>query len=998
LSGRGNIFSIPASAPFAETLAAGLIERLDARGKPLVLAEATVYLPTRRAVRTLSEAFARVLGGAALLPDIRPLGDVDEDEFLFDTSGDGFLLTPPIAPLRRRLLLARLVRGWDAARGGNMTFVQATTLAASLASLMDEVETQGADLTKLGELASGALARHWEELVGFLDILRKAWPGVLAEEKAINPADYRGQALRALAKRFESAPPKGPVIAAGSTGSIPATAELLRAIAQLPNGMIVLPGLDRTLDDESWRVLDPGHAQYGLMHLLTFLDVERSDVADWTASRAANRETFLSEALRPAPTTDAWRARAEADEAGFKTGLDGVSLLEAAHPAEEATAIAIALREVLEEPTKTAALVTPDRGLARRVAAEMGRWGIAIDDSAGRPLSRTPVGAFLCLLTEAADAQFAPVPLLALLKQPLAAMGWETGAFRTRVRQLDRLCLRGPRPDPGLTGVADAIARGLMEQQLREKPSIATIDRLQRLQEWFAQVADVLAPLADVLGSREIAIADVLTTHVEVAERLAATVDEPGRNHLWRGTDGEAAASLVAALHRAAATDIPPIEASSYAPLFRALCDEKAVRLPFGNHPRLAILGPLEARLQSFDLVVLGGLNEGTWPHAAPIDPWFSRPMRRTLGLEQPERAIGLAAHDFATLSAGARVIVTRSVKVEGAPTVASRWLQRIQQLANGVGAKLADAHSYAVLAARLNEPAQVRPEQPPRPTPPTEARPRTLSVTEIETWLRDPYAIYARRVLKLEPLDPLDNTIGPRERGTVIHDALEAFLRRFSDTLPENAERELAAIAEEMFAAERIPKATLALWRPRFMSAARWFIGLERARRETIAKSHVEINGHWTFTTTGGAFRLRGRADRIDETKDGGAAIVDYKTGKPPSTRQVETLLSPQLPLEGVMLSTGGFEGAGERTAEELIYIQFSGGRMPGKAQVIPNGAALAAKAAELLKQRVEAFDKPDAPYTSRVMPYRADIAGDFDHLARVREWSLSGWEPDEE
>jgi ATP-dependent helicase/nuclease subunit B len=997
LSGRGNIFSIPASAPFAETLAQGLIDRLDARGKPLLLAEAVIYLPTRRAVRTLSEAFARVLGGAALLPDIQPLGDVDKDEFLFDTSSDGFLLTPPIAPLRRRLLLARLVREWDAARGGNMTFAQATTLAASLASLQDEMETQGADLTKLRNLAGGALARHWEEVVGFLDILREQWPGVLADEKAINPADYRGQALRALAGRFASAPPKGPVIAAGSTGSIPATAELLRAIATLPNGMIVLPGLDRTLDDESWRVLDPGHAQYGLMHLLTFLDVERDDVADWTACRAVNRETFLSEAMRPAPTTDAWRARAEADDPAFKTGLEGVSLLEAAHPAEEATAIAIALREVLERPTQTAALVTPDRGLARRVAAEMGRWGIAIDDSAGRPLSRTPVGAFLCLMAEAADAQFAPVPLLALLKHPLAAMGWDTPAFRLRVRQLDRLCLRGPRPDPGLTGVADAIARGLIEQQQREKPSITTIDRLQRLQEWFAQVAEVLAPLADALSAREIAIADVLATHVAVAEKLAADVEEPGRNRLWRGTDGEAAAALVAALHRAA-QDVPPIEASSYAPLFSTLCDEKAVRLPFGNHPRLAILGPLEARLQSFDLVVLGGLNEGTWPHAAPIDPWFSRPMRRTLGLEQPERAIGLAAHDFATLASGARVIITRSVKVEGAPTVASRWLQRIQQLANGVGAKLADAQDYAVLASRLNEPAEVRPVQPPRPTPPTEARPRGLSVTEIETWLRDPYAIYARRVLKLEPLDPLDDTIGPRERGTVIHDALEAFLRNFPDTLPENAERELAAIAEEMFAAERIPKATLALWRPRFLSAARWFIGLERERRQRIARSHVEINGHWTFTTSGGEFRLRGRADRIDEMTGGGAAIVDYKTGKPPTTRQVETLLSPQLPLEGVMLSTGGFAETGALTADELLYIQFSGGRMPGKAVSIPNGAGLAEKAAELLRARVEAFDNPEAPYVSRVMPFRADIAGDFDHLARVREWSLSGWEPDEE
>jgi ATP-dependent helicase/nuclease subunit B len=995
LSAASNIYSIPASAPFAETLARGLVERFGT--DPFALSAATIYLPTRRAVRTLADTFARVLGGAALLPDIRPLGDVDEDELLFSTSADDLQLAPPIAPLRRRLLLARLVRQWDLARGERLTFAQATTLAAGLASLIDEVETQGADLGKLDGLASESLARHWSDVKGFLEIVNRNWRSVLAEENAIDPAAYRNQALRALAIRLEGARPGAPVIAAGSTGSIPATAELLKAIASLPNGMIVLPGLDRALDEDSWRELDPGHPQYGLMQLLLFLKVERGDVANWTASKVPGREIFLSEALRPAPTTDAWRARVETADPEFAKGLDGVSLLEAAQPAEEATAIAIALRETLEQPGATAALVTPDRGLARRVAAEMGRWGIAIDDSAGRPLSHTTVGAFLCLLAEAADAQFAPVPLLALLKHPLAAMGWPVAAFRTRVRQLERLSLRGPRPDPGLQGVADAITRALSQQERRENRNDAAVARLVAVGEWFERLASVLAPLAAALSPSDIDISAVLEAHIAVAEKLAANESATGRDRLWRGSDGEAAAALVAALH-AASKDEAPIEVRSYAPLFRTLAGEKAVRLPFGNHPRLAILGPLEARLQSFDLVVLGGLNEGTWPRPAPIDPWFSRPMRAKLGLEPPERAIGLSAHDFASLACGQRVIITRSVKVDGAPTVASRWLQRIHQLANGIGITMKSAGDYAALATRLDEPVEVKPDPPPRPAPPLEARPRSLSVTEIETWLRDPYAIYARRVLRLEPLDPLDDTIGPRERGTVIHDALEAFLRRFSDALPEDAEHQLVEIAEEMFAAERIPKATLALWRPRFRSAARWFIGLERERRKQIARSHVEVAGAWTFSSPGGDFRLRGRADRIDELNSGGAAIIDYKSGKPPTGPQVEKLLSPQLPLEGVMLSEGGFEGLGKLSADELLYIQFSGGRIPGRKQEVDDPVALAAKAAGLLRSRVEGFDNPDVPYLSRAMPFRADITGDFDHLARVREWSLSGWQEEEE
>jgi ATP-dependent helicase/nuclease subunit B len=990
LSAPRKIFSIPASAPFAEGLARGLIERLGS--DPLSLTTATIYLPTRRAVRTLGEAFARVLGGAALLPEIKPLGDVDEDEFLFDSSADGFTLPPAIAPLRRRLLLAHLVLRWDERRGRTLTFAQASGLAASLATLMDEFETEGVGLEKLDTLAMGSLATHWAEVRDFLDIVRDGWPAILAAEAAINPADHRNRALHALAERLARTPPAGLVIAAGSTGSIPATADLLAVIARLPNGMVVLPGLDRTLDDSAWNKLHdhPGHPQFGLQQLLRRLETAREGVGDWMTPLAAQREAFLSEALRPAPTTDAWRARAEQQDAMFATGLEGVALLEAAHPAEEAAAIALMLREVLETPGQTAALVTPDRDLARRVASEMGRWQIGIDDSAGRPLSRTPAGAFLCLLADAADARFAPVPLLALLKHPLAAHGQTAADFRSHVRLLDRLCLRGPRPDPGLKGVLDAIERVAQDERQFEKHSI------ERVRSWFAPLAETLAPLEQALSQEHIDIEAALSAHVHAAERLAGDRQLKGTARLWRGSDGEAAAALVASLH-AAAEGLGAIESGSYAPLFHALADEKSVRLPFGTHPRLAILGPLEARLQSFDLVILGGLNEGTWPRAAPIDPWFSRPMRKQLGLDPPERAMGLSSHDFAMLAAAPRVVITRSVKVEGTPTVASRWLQRVQQLAAGLGITLASAARYAGYVAQLNDAGPPQPVEAPAPRPPVPARPRSLRITEIETWLRDPYAIYARRVLDLEKLDALDDAVGPLERGTIVHDTLEAFLKRFPDALPDDSDRALIELADARFAAARIPKATLAIWRPRFVNAARWFVALERARRAHILHSFAERPGSRKFPSAGGDFELRGRADRIDQLKDGNAVVVDYKTGRPPTAKQVENLLAPQLPLEAAILAEGGFEGVDRLTATKLLYIQFSGGRVPGQEVPITDAEELALKAVERLVNRIAAFDNPDTPYVSRVMPFRADIPGDYDHLARVREWSLSGWAEDE-
>ena len=981
------VFTIPASADFAATLARGVVARTSTASSgsdPLAVASAMIYLPTRRAARGFGDAFAKVLGGAALLPQFRALGESEDDDLLFDSLGDGVALPPAIGRMRRQLLLARLIRHWRGAQGEEMSFAQAAALAASLARVMDEVETQGADLKMLKDVVPAALAEHWQDVARFLDIIDTAWPAVLADEGRSNPAARRSAVLRALAARLTQNPPDGLVIAAGSTGSIPATAELLAAIARLPKGAVVLPGLDRELDGESWASLDHGHPQYGLKQLLRVIGVERQDVRDWAqAGHNAPREALLRETLRPAPTTDAWRALADRGAGELAKGLDGLSQVVAAHPGEEALAIALALREALEVPERTAALVTPDRGLARRVAAEMRRWGVTIDDSAGRPLAHMAAGSFLCLLAEAVDEKFAPVPLLALLKHPFARAGQDAAGFRARARELDRWCLRGPRPDPGLDGITRAIEKA--NYAWRPPPEEARI----ALAAWWQAIAGILKPLEEIRAKDDAPLADILAAHVAAAEKLAC--DTGGGCLLWAGADGEQAQGLCAELALAAA-DLPPIEPSSYAPLLRSLAMGVPVRGGFGRHPRLAILGPLEARLQRFDLIILGGLNEASWPEHAGADPWFSRPMRAALGLEQPERRIGLAAHDFAGLAAQPNVLLTRSQKADGAPTIPSRWLQRLEQLARGLNITSPAATDHARLAARIGE----VPQQPriarPAPRPPVAARPRKLSVTEIETWLRDPYAIYAKHVLKLLPLKGLDEPVGPLDRGNALHKALELFVQRYPHDLPDNAVEVLAAIADEVFAAQAIPKAALAIWRPRFRGAAQAIIPFEAQRRTIIKGSHLEIGGALDIPAPGGIFRLSGRADRIDELTGGGAAILDYKSGQVPTRKQVQRLLSPQLPLEAAMLARGGFKEVGVRETKDLVYLSLADEKHARKPVYIPDAMALAEEAHQRLAGRIARFDDAATPYPSRVIPYRIDIEGDYDHLARVREWSAPG------
>jgi ATP-dependent helicase/nuclease subunit B len=515
-----------------------------------------------------------------------------------------------------------------------------------------------------------------------------------------------------------------------------------------------------------------------------------------------------------------------------------------------------------------------------------------------------------------------------------------------------------------------------------------------------AAIADILGPLEGLMERDSVSLVDLVDSHTDAAERLSSGPDR--RPRVWQREPGSAAAELMVAL-RGAAEDRPPIEIEtrSYAPFFRLIADERVVRPIFGGQPRLAILGPLEARLLSFDTVVLGGLNEGTWPRAAPQDPWLSRPMRSQMGLEAPERAIGRSAHDFTSLAARPRVIITRATKAEGSQTVPSRWLQRLQQFTRGLG--LVHAFSpeadWPEISRAINAPGEVVRAARPAPTPRVSLRPRELSVTEMETWRRDPYAIYARHILGLKPLEQLDATVGPLERGTIVHKALEIFVRDFPGELPVDAVGKLVAIADELFLREEIPAAVLAIWKPRFVHAAQWFVGEERERRSTIARSFLETEGKLVVPGPSGDFTVHGRADRIDVLKGGGAAILDYKTGSTPTDRQVKALLSPQLPLEGAIAASGGFSSIGTIEPRELVYVRFIGGSEPGSWRVIKiNAQEMSEKARTWLIDRVVRYDREATPYLTRAIPYRTDIAGDYDHLARVGEWvveRLDDWDP---
>ena len=999
MTGPVGVFSIPSGASFVDSLAAGVLA--DAGDDPLRLADTTILLPTRRACRALRDAFLRQSDGLALLlPRMRPIGDVEpEDAAIGETPGYEELALPPaISESRRLLLMAQLILAWDRATGGEelgrITDDHAVRLAQELARLIDQVQIERLDFDRLDALAPREYAHHWERTVEFLKIATAQWPRLLAAEGALDPAERRNRLIDSVVRRWTAAPPPGPIIAAGSTGSVPATADLLGVVAGLPRGAVVLPGLDRDMDARAWDAAaeDQTHPQFGLHRLLGRLGLSRDDVRDWPSTvtptpRSIARAALASEALRPAETTDAWRDLHQVPAAA----LDGFERIDCPGEKEEAEVIALMLRRTLETPGRTAALVTPDRRLARRVVVALRRWHIEIDDSAGQSLGETAPGVFLRLVARMVVEGFAPVALLAVCKHPLAMGGGAPGVLRRRARLLERWVLRGPRPAPGIAELRAALdaVDGHEAPPPAEKAEIATF--LENLEENFAALGDLLA-------RDDVSLSELVDGHVAAAERLARSDAEDGAARLWSGEAGEALAEFILEL-RDAAVALPDIPPGSYPDMLDALMEGRTVRPRHSRHPRLHIWGPLEARLQHADLIVLGGLNEGVWPGEPRPDPWMNRPMRDLFGLPLPERRIGLSAHDFTQLLCAPRVVLTRSQKMEGTPTVPSRWLLRLKAVLDGaeLGDWLEPDTHWRALQRGLLKVDGHRPLKPPMPRPPVSARPRRLSVTQIETWRRDPYGIYARHILRLRPLDPLEADPGAADRGTIIHAALDRYLSKQGDAAGGDPYDRLLAVGREAFGPYLAWPSVYAFWWPRFMRIARWFVDREAETRAAIAGTETEVRGALLLDGPAGPFELTAVADRIDRDSAGGLVIIDYKTGAPPSDRDIREGWAPQLPLEAAIADQGGFADVPAAAVTGLEHWRLSGGVPPAQEYPVKDDpAALAATALAGLRSLIAAFDDARTPYHAVPDSRHEPRFNDYAHLARIREWASHGADHD--
>ncbi len=1000
------VFTMPPAVSFLDSLARRLLIELDRPETPFALSDAIILLPTKRAARALGQAFLDARGGAAtLLPRIRTLGDIDPDDAGLAELGETIDATPVIDPLARRLTLARLIRARDSQADWSDDPVAALGAADALAELLDSAAMTSTgdkpfDWTLLETLVEEKeLAAHWEQSTSFLKIVTDAWPKYLDALDMVDPGVRQRRGIESLIDTWRDNPPKGAVILAGSTGSMPVTRALMACVARLPMGAVVLPGLDISLLPAGWAAArhDDQHPQRAMAQALEDIGVTRGDVHLWPGAYETmslhQRRVVLNEALTPQESTADWPSRIEdIKPENIELGLQGLSLVEATTEEEEANVIALELRETLQEAGKTAALATPDSNIARRVAAKLARWNIAIDVSAGQPLGETNVGAFVRLVAEWANDPADPVALSSILGHPFTRLGQERAAIEATASCLEISLLRGGRKDKTLDHLL-ARATALLPKEWK---GVGEAD----LSETTADVVALIATLnteLEAVGRFAGTLDVVATAIIALCEALAKTPDQAGADILWRGEAGEAASQFFGGLiaHGACFDAIP---AKDVARSLDCLMAGRVVR-PRGTHPRLAILGPLEARLLRFDKVVLAGLDEGVWPKAPPPDPFLSRAMRAKLGLPSPDTRIGLSAHDFAQLASAPLVVMTRAGRRNDTPAVMSRWLWRLKTLTLGA---LGEEGAKAAFTTPNNWRDRLRYFEPnrtfdtrlaiPAPKPPVDARPNEFSATQIETWIRDPYKTYVEKILKLRALDPLGGPPSAGERGSAIHAGTEIIGQWYHER-PENPAQDLRQALRAELGKAGYSGTTLDAEMRRLEPSISWLVTNELARLEAGWRPYIEKWGQIVLETKAGPITLKAKSDRID-VGPLGVEVIDFKSGAPASSKQVMTLLAAQLPVTALIVAQGGYKDVSAQVPIDVRHVKLGGANVG-----VEKGVHKETSVAQLVEdvettiiKLYQRYANPDFAYLSKprvqfIKPTNYEDA--TDRLARRAEWA---------
>jgi ATP-dependent helicase/nuclease subunit B len=994
------VYNIAPGGNFLEVLAHQIFSGfpfLDGERKKYPLHHWTILLPTRRASRKLGSVLAETSDkNALLLPKIQPIGDVDLDGEVASNSHD--VITNAISRTGQLLMLLDLLKDWAAqnpqipiATEIAASSVKSIALTTSLLELVDQMDVEETNLNNLAEAYQSDLSEHRNSILSLLGLLKVELPRKLNEEKLITPSARRSLLIRLQAQSIATKNFQGPVIAAGSTGTIPATRQLLKAIAHHSQGAVVLPGLDHHMSDEDWLAIGPDHPQFTLRSLISTLEIERRDIANLNGI-GTSRNRLSSEIMRPSASTELWHSILPKMTSNIVTALDGLCLMGARDRHVEARSIALILRQALETPHQTAALVTPDRDLAQRVKSELLRWNIKVDDSAGVPLIDHGLASLAGLVLRAILNDLSSEHILATLSHPDCTLGLTREGLLCQLRHFEIVVLRGYSSGSGPKGWNRALARALEAKQTKAR--VHSIVSAMNDEDWIS-LSNFVARLDAVFSGfpfhKPQENSQFISEFRNLVMQLAPDVD-------WSKAENQEFDATLQQLRQESFR----LKSSSPRELMDIILNvlqEKNIPSRPGAASRLSIYGVLEARLLPADILILGGLNEGIWPAQPDTGPWLNRSMRTTFEMQQPERDIGVSAHDFVQALGYRTVYITWSQRMEGSPQNPSRWVIRLKTIlaGAGIGDKLDEGKFWLDLAQSIDATRIVSPSIKPKPCPPISARPLQFSVTEVEKLIRDPYAIYARKILKLEPLDVMSREPDAALRGTLFHNALKIWNQQQPEKMSDACIDLLMAAGKQVFSSLSDDPDVMSFWWPRFQRMAAWLAGVESHFRQDARHVFSEIEGYLTFLIEGKPHKLTARADRIDILESSHARIIDYKSGKPPTAREVISGISPQLTLEAAMLAAGAFKSIGAAGVDEMMYVHISGSKLRGDIISIESVSEftpdeLARKHFAGFQRLLSKYQRADQVYLPRAALQKEEEASDYDHLSRHKEWMLAG------
>jgi ATP-dependent helicase/nuclease subunit B len=984
-----SLYTIAAENPFLRVLAKWLLNDIAE------VSRATILVPNRRSARALEAVLLQESGRPAmLLPNIKPIGDIDEDliaDSVPETGiADALSKTAHLHAILNVLMQwARTNPNTELAQDVSASGAQAFALAQSLQQLVNQFETEDVDVSKLQSVYDLDLAGHRQNILDLLKVITAELPILLSTENLIGPSARRNAMIRLEAERIRDGKHKGAIIAAGSTGTNPATRDLLKAIALHPHGTVVLPGLDLVLDDAAWMTITSEHPQYSLKSMLDNWGVTRSDVQNLGAP-PGRRMWVMGQALRPAAVAEHWFETLKGQHHAITHSLEQVELVEAADRQQEAEVIALALRRHVAEGTGKAAVMTPDRDLATRITSALQRWNLPIDDSAGEPLVHTGRAALLLLLLQTIEERFSSSSLFALLYHQECHFGLPRDQHLQRVRALELIAFRGlPEPE-SIQHLTNRITaqRTAFHYNLHAHPLLRQLTDM----DWASALrigAELIATLMPLADAREMSLYDHITRLklcLETLSPLSDTVSAADQLFLDVLTVLQDGSSWHPVL---------PLSKAQHS-IIHALAQE-TLRPPFNPDSQLAIYGLAEARLVDVDLLILGGLSEGAWPERPESGPWLNRPMRETLKLQQPERDIGVTAHDFVQGFGHPKVIVTWPKRLNGAPAIPSRWVLRLQAVAMAAGLEVKDILStnLTALASQLDQPKQFRPLRPPAPKPPVDTRPTVFSVTRVEKLIRDSYHVYAQKILRLEPLDPIGQDVDARLRGSLIHKALQNWITALEHVPDSERLHVLLLKGNDAFAPYIEMPEVKRFWWPRFERMATEFIDEDRTLRQGLVSSLTEITGRYECEILGKQHLLTAQADRIDILENGALRIIDYKSGQVPSIKQVQSGLAPQLSLEALIATEGHYKTVNSNRLHDVIFIAVGGGSDGVKITSLASKTDLTIeieKAKAGFLKLLTDYQNPDTAYLPRHNMVQTDDVSDYDHLSRKLEWQMEG------